>query len=680
MKLREPMSINTEKQLDSMYFVGRLAKKTDLSGTFLSEPVSFQDDYNEYIQFQIKCLSEIPADITDTFAYTNKIFTGSTRSNFNSRELDSALNSKSAILPVDKKQAVADYLSNRLILFKMVTKNQFYIYIDIIKTVEVKKFESEYTLIPSPQLKSNETQRDFEYKISKKLLPFTLPCYPNMFKEPEYIYYEGRLYSNLTLKQTQNIFTYNQEFEEEVEFREEDTSHFLDNVVLNYSDLLYVVSMNYAFELRDEKKKSVAAMLEHEAKEQVAQELQQQQLTVEPEKVEKIIKEEEENIKQDEDKQAERLFLERLKENAKAQGLIYTDEDIYNFHTCVKTNLLTIIGGMSGIGKSRLAILYAKTLGLNYGKELIILPISPAYTEPNDILGYLNPNTGIYNESETGIVKLLMEAEADANRKDDGKMYMVVFDEMNLAQVEHWFSPFISLLEMPKAERYLTLYNENSHCLNNYKSKIKISDNVMFVGTVNFDETTKLFSDRLLDRANIFVPEKPTLQDLYGMLDRGNEEDIEPVHCTRATYHKWTIDENNFVDSLKLYPEEINILDKLHQLLNEQDRQKGVSFRTTKSIAKYLNNIPVKEDKSPYMDRKYAFDMQIKQRIITKIRGIDSFVRPLVGTFTNDDVYQNGKIAEYLTSEEVSNYYHFDETMEILNQKAKELMYYGFAY
>lgn len=671
MKLIRNIDVFLERQLSDMYFIGKLAEKKDLTGTLLHDSVRFQDEYKEHIQFQIKCLSEIPGELSDLFSYNNRVFTGSTRSNANTRLLSSSLDRH--ILPDDKKDAVKEYLKTKLILFKMTPLNQgTYLYIDMVEMIDVDSFESEYILVPQPELKNNETRTDFEYKISKKLLPFNLPCYPNLLKVPEYIYCEKRLYCNLSLKNTQNNFTYIQEFEEEVEYLEEEDSQFMSNYLFRYRNL-YIVSMRYAFELRDVKKKSVHAMLEHqELKEENNNSFSNEDDTNTIVDINNAITSENE---------AERVFLERLKENVRARGLIYTDEDLINFHTCVKTNLLTIIGGMSGIGKSQLAILYAETLGLNFGKELVVLPISPAYTEPNDILGYLNPNTGIYNESEMGLVKLLMEAEADSNRTADGKLYMVVFDEMNLAQVEHWFSPFISLLELDKEKRMLTLFNENSHCVNNYRAKIKIADNVLFIGTVNFDETTKLFSDRLLDRANIFIPQKSTLSSLYQMLNDNNKNgDVEPIHCTRKMYRKWTLSEKQSLESLNLENEEIAILDKLHSLINAQDRQKGVSFRTAKSIAMYLNNIPLTENGLPSIDRKRAFDLQINQRIITKIRGIESFVRPLVGSYTNEDDYQKGRISEYLTSDETATLFEFTETLLALKQKAKELMYYGFAY
>src|SRR5699024_6087488 len=77
------------------------------------------------------------------------------------------------------------------------------------------------------------------------------------------------------------------------------------------------------------------------------------------------------------------------------------------------------------------------------------------------------------------------------------------------------FSPFISILEKESESRFLSLYNEKSHCINrsSYPDKIKINNNVIFIGTINLDETTKNISDRLLDRSFVINLKKKKFID-----------------------------------------------------------------------------------------------------------------------------------------------------------------------
>ena len=69
------------------------------------------------------------------------------------------------------------------------------------------------------------------------------------------------------------------------------------------------------------------------------------------------------------------------------------------------------------------------------------------------------------------------------------------------------FSQFLSLLERPENQRELQLYDSQyaGQLYNSatYPSKIIIGDNIRFIGTVNIDESTYHFSDKVLDRANV---------------------------------------------------------------------------------------------------------------------------------------------------------------------------------
>lgn len=196
----------------------------------------------------------------------------------------------------------------------------------------------------------------------------------------------------------------------------------------------------------------------------------------------------------------EKLFIEVLTNNAQKEGLLYDKNDLINFHIALKSSGLVILSGMSGTGKSKLINLYAKTLGLN--NRFRMIPVSPAWTDDSDLLGYLDYKNMIYRPADTDLVNFLLKAQDDPEN-----LYIVCFDEMNLARVEHYFSQFISVLENSDDERYIQLYNSNLenrvYNSNTYPSKILVRKNVIFVGTVNVDESTFHFSDKVLDRANV---------------------------------------------------------------------------------------------------------------------------------------------------------------------------------
>src|SRR5690606_13460828 len=86
-------------------------------------------------------------------------------------------------------------------------------------------------------------------------------------------------------------------------------------------------------------------------------------------------------IQQDsEDKITEGDFILRLDYLARKRKLRYSPEDLYNFHTSLKTSNFTILGGMSGTGKTQLAMLYAEALKIKEGDNLLFIPAKPSYT------------------------------------------------------------------------------------------------------------------------------------------------------------------------------------------------------------------------------------------------------------------------------------------------------------
>src|SRR5699024_5704916 len=94
--------------------------------------------------------------------------------------------------------------------------------------------------------------------------------------------------------------------------------------------------------------------------------------------------------------------------------------------------------------------------------------------------------------------KLLIDANENKN-----KPYFLVLDEMNLSIVERYFADFLSAME--SGEKIPLHSFEKATCQNgkiNIPSYISIPKNLYIIGTVNIDETTHMFSPKVLDRAN----------------------------------------------------------------------------------------------------------------------------------------------------------------------------------
>lgn len=373
-------------------------------------------------------------------------------------------------------------------------------------------------------------------------------------------------------------------------------------------------------------------------------------------------------------------FLSGLKQLTMDNGLQYKETDLYNFHISVKTNPLTILAGMSGTGKSRLAMNYAKMLDLSEDNNtLLFLPITPSYTEPSDVLGYLNSMNGLYVPSETGLVQFLLQANDNPDQ-----MHMVIFDEMNLSQVEYWFSPFISILEKDKNERILKLYDSDAHCINEkvYPPSVKIGENIIFVGTVNIDDTTKNFSDRLLDRTfviNLGMVTFEEFYDAYVKYTSSNEKaDVIRSKCKDVNeFVSWCHgDDRHYMEAFKNNPRELEFLDRLSVLIKKYIPSGGISHRVMKNIGNYILNVPVDHDEM-IIERKEVFDIVVNQTVLTKIRGTETQLLKLIGTFDYDanQLIDSELISLFDEFEDVSE---FELTKNSLITKAEEIRINGY--
>ncbi|WP_419889676.1 McrB family protein [Paenibacillus xylanexedens] len=355
----------------------------------------------------------------------------------------------------------------------------------------------------------------------------------------------------------------------------------------------------------------------------------------------------------------ENEFLEHFTTVTHDMGLYYSEKDLLNFHTSVKSNTLTILAGMSGTGKSKIVQAYGKALGLDH-TQLVFIPVRPSWTDDTDLLGYVDTKNMLYRPSDTYLIDTLFAAQNDRN-----KLYIVCFDEMNLSRVEHYFSQFLSILEMEPNRRVLRLYSDRIeqqiYNSGQYTPSINIGSNILFIGTVNIDESTYHFSDKVLDRANVITLE---VQPFDLLLNRESNKDGKDKTKKLFTYDHYNKFRKNEAD-IKLTNEEISFLWKLHEIMQKESLGFGIGPRIVRQIDSYIKNLP--ENSS--LTRKEAFDIQIVQRILTKLRGPEGLLRDLVESETGL------VISLILQYEGISD---FTKTKEVLIQKSKELKINGF--
>ena len=356
----------------------------------------------------------------------------------------------------------------------------------------------------------------------------------------------------------------------------------------------------------------------------------------------------------------EKAFIQRFIRRVRQRGFLYDERDLYNFQISAKSSRLVILAGRSGTGKSGLVRLYGEALGLT-PSQVAFLPVRPSWIDDGDILGYLDRNRMLYFPSDTGLAELLVEAS-----RHPEKMYIVCFDEMNLARAEYYFAQFISVLEK-KENPALQLYNpsleDRVYNHSDYPARIPLLDNVLFMGTVNVDESTYHFSDKILDRANVITLHQRKFSDMARLTRR---EAAPEVEVSADEYRQFRKDEG----VVTLSDAELHLLDDLNAALDERGTSGGIGYRVVSDMSRYLANIP---SGSP-MNRKEALDMQIVQRVLTKVRGS----REQIGYLTslNEENKLTGRFPELL--KKYSQVSAFTESLRVLERKAKELRTYDY--
>lgn len=374
-------------------------------------------------------------------------------------------------------------------------------------------------------------------------------------------------------------------------------------------------------------------------------------------------KQSEELVKLDE--KTDESIIRMMDYHSIKSGLYYDVKDFVNFHTSVKSGNLVILSGLSGTGKSRIVDMYANAIGIKTSEtdnRLLFIPVRPSWNDDSDLLGYVDLVHMVYRPADSGFVDFLVKAQKDENKNN---IYLVCFDEMNLARVEHYFSQFLSLLERPIQQRNLQLYDEQySGKLYNskdYPSNIAIGDNVKFIGTVNIDESTYHFSDKVLDRANVIE-----LNVLNFSTDWDNE--VRKYNKTIST-PLWYMEDYRKICKMQVpMPRVHELLWDIHNMLHAASSKFGVGPRVVKSIDLYLANIPeAYYDKLSIAD---GIDIQIAQRVMTKVRGSENELGEVL-----DDTSENS--FEKLL-DKYCDLSAFEKCRELLRQKQKELKAYGY--
>ncbi len=257
-----------------------------------------------------------------------------------------------------------------------------------------------------------------------------------------------------------------------------------------------------------------------------------------------------------------------------------------------------------------------------------IVPVGANWTENRHVLGFYNVITEEYNETPSySLIK--------AAKNDIGSPYFLILDEMNLSHVERYFVDFLSAIESGQP---IPLYSNNDE---NYE--LDIPDNLLIVGTVNVDETTYMFSPKVLDRANTI--EFPTMAAKEYMNSDFKEFDFKNINYLMNPLEDLDVRNMNVYDLKDIFMfincSEGNLWDVLS---NELDLFQSIlkkinfdfGFRVINEILRFMF-VSWRYEDSPqnWENWERYFDAQVKQKILPKLHGSQKAIGQTINELFN---------------------------------------------
>ena len=342
---------------------------------------------------------------------------------------------------------------------------------------------------------------------------------------------------------------------------------------------------------------------------------------------------------------AELASLTQMQQHLAGAGLYYADRTLRAFHTAMKVqdhSPLCVLAGLSGTGKSELARRYAEGMGMHF----LNLAVQPRWDDPQDMFGFFNYLENQYRATE--LARALVQMDPFAGEEGRGwnlpegwdhslsnRMLVVLLDEMNLAHVEYYFSEFLSRLELrrginkhdPNDRQQAELALEiGAHGAGEPTMRLFVDANVLFVGTINEDETTQTLSDKVIDRSNMLSFAAPSRLNraLAGSAANGSAGSRDgngqaPTRPDRyLPYQHW----RHWIQPPDAWQgeasEQVNQwIDQLNQAMGLI--QRPLAYRTYSAMRAYACNYPDQSETG----LRHAVADQIEQKILPRFRGMD---------------------------------------------------------
>lgn len=303
--------------------------------------------------------------------------------------------------------------------------------------------------------------------------------------------------------------------------------------------------------------------------------------------------------------------VENIISSIKTTGLLYEKNLIKRYVYALLTKPFVILSGLAGSGKTQLALAFAKAMVEDEKKQMCVVSVGSDWTNREPLLGYPNAlNNTSYIKPENGVLDLLIESNKPEN---SSKPYFLILDEMNLSYVERYFADFLSAME---SHVNIPLWKGNG---DDVPQSVSLSKNLFIIGTINVDETTYMFSPKVLDRANV-IEFKVGENDMEDFLINAPVVDMSNINGSASNMAA------DFVriasESIEISKEANDVLKKFFKQLKTVNAEFG--YRTATEIGRFIS---LSKDT---LDVNDAIDVALVQKLLPKLHGSRKKIVPVL--------------------------------------------------
>jgi hypothetical protein len=308
--------------------------------------------------------------------------------------------------------------------------------------------------------------------------------------------------------------------------------------------------------------------------------------------------------------------------SVRESGLVFNDEAMLlrSLLASLATKRFVILTGLSGSGKTQLALRFGDWVG---AKRTLAVAVRPDWTGSEALFGYEDALLPAHGGKRAWYVPQALEFMLQA-AADPEYPYALILDEMNLAHVERYFADVLSGMESDKpCLPNLSQGSDGAWRLkDDQEKKIRVPRNLFVLGTVNVDETTYMFSPKVLDRANTFEFRVTTESLTDGVKpssgSSGHDAAVE-AFCAAAfddTYQQRHAHPE--VDTIREH------LRQVHALLTSFDSEFG--HRVFYEAIRYAAMLAAMGEKDPLV----ALDLQLYQKVLPRLHGARRRLDPVL--------------------------------------------------